>query len=859
MSHNNNQDCSLDIAQVFEHYVTDQKGLTNDSAAKRLAKDGPNEIQSETNIAAWSIFLRQFKSPLVLILLFASAISYYFGETRQVLMIGLMVGISSSLAFYQEYRSERALRLLRKKLTRYATVIRDGKTTAIDARELVKGDVVILDIGNVAPADLRVIAIEDLEMDESMLTGESVPVSKSVAAIGGTKLTPQEQVNMVFMGTNVIQGAGRGIVVAIGKDTEMGRTAALLAERTEETDFQKGVRDFSRFLLQITVGLIFFVAMGMGFIRGNWIESLLFALALAVGLSPELFPMIVAINLSRGATHMAKKHVLVKRLIAIEDLGNADVFCTDKTGTLTVGKIRVRGAIGPHGTETKSPIVYGAKCLSMGPSGRADNPIDQAILESAAHEDVPGALKDIRLVDIISFDYSRRRMSCVIENRGRGCSLIVKGAVRETLAICTTMLDEKKGASLPMTQSDRERLLALSDKYQDDGNRLLAVARRAIETKDAYTPEDEQGLELVGFILMSDAPKQTAKAALVSLRDLGVRITILTGDTERVTRHVAKQLDFPVVGLLTGKDVEALDDKGLEEAAERTNVFTGITPSQKLRIIHALKKHGHTVGFMGDGVNDAPSLRAADVGISFDDAIDVAKESASVILLKKNLSVLADGIREGRRTFANTQTYINTTISSNFGNMLSLAGASIFLPFLPMLPAQILLLNILSDLPMLGISSDRVSDKDLARPHKWDIKRISRFMWFFGPISSIADYATFGLLFVIVQANAELFRSGWFIESLITEVVVIFLLRSRITALSNLPSKILTVTCFFAIGVALFINQTTVGQSFELTPLPIVIIAYILLIVTAYAVMVEIGKRIFYRYIEKPEILASVN
>jgi len=842
---------SKDAEEILEDFHTSLKGLTSQEAESRLKQHGPNEIQGEKNVPGWIIFVRQFKSPLVLILIFASIVSYFLGEARQVVIILAMVGMSSILAFIQEYRSERALRLLRKKLTRYATVFRNGRPQTIDARDLVIGDLVALELGTVIAADLRILKIEDLEVDESILTGESVPVAKSIEALGGRKLTPQEQVNMAFMGTHVVQGSGLGVVIGVGKNTEMGRTAALLSIRTEETDFQKGVRSFSNFLLKVTIGLILVAAIGMGLIRGNWIESLLFALALAVGLSPELFPMIVTINLSRGAIHMSHKQVLVKKLIAIEDLGNADVFCTDKTGTLTVGKIRVRHSIDAQGKPDKSPLAFAAHCLAFDSSGRATNSIDQAIFEGARHEAIPTTLKGSKIYDIVSFDFTRRRMSCIMgHNRGDRC-MVVKGAVTEVLKVCSHHWSNRHQGIKPLSSQERSKLKAISDSYQDQGYRMIAVARRTIGIKDHYSPKDEKGLELLGFILLSDAPKQTAKAALAALQKLNVRINILTGDSERITRHVAGQLGFAITGLINGNRLENMDEAQLEKAVEAANVFTGITPSQKLRIIQALKRRGHTVGFMGDGVNDAPSLRAADVGISFDNAIDVAKEAADVIMLKKNLGVLADGIREGRRTFANTQTYINTTISSNFGNMLSLAGAALILPFVPMLPAQILLLNLLGDLPMLGISSDRVSDEDLAKPRKWSISHISTFMWFFGPISSLADFATFGLMYFIVHANVPLFRSGWFVESLITEVVVILLLRSRRTLLTNLPSKILILMCLVSIGIALLVVNTSLGNSLEFLPLSFKIVGYILLIVLGYGLFVEMGKRVFYRFIDK--------
>jgi Mg2+-importing ATPase len=841
---------SKNLDQTLKNYETSLKGLSNDEAILRLKKYGLNEIQGEKNIPGWLIFLRQFKSPLVLILLFASAISYFLGEPRQVIMIVVMVGMSSVMAFVQEYRSERALRLLRKKMTRYAIVIRNGRPITLDAREIVIGDIISLEPGTVISADLRIAKTDDLELDESILTGESMPVAKSTDAIAGRKLTPQDQVNMAFMGTHVVEGSGLGVVVATGKNTEMGRTAALLGERVEETDFQKGVRSFSNFLLKVTIGLILVAAVGMGLIRGNWIESILFALALAVGLSPELFPMIVTINLSRGAIHMSKKQVMVKKLIAIEDLGNADVFCTDKTGTLTVGKIRVRETVDAEGRPDTTPLLYASRCLSLDANGRAENPIDQAIFEEAKHQALPEALKHTKLFDVVSFDFTRRRMSCVLGQKQGDRCLITKGAVKELLSVCTHY-QTSSGEKSTMTAQARKKLITLSDKYQDQGYRLIAVARRIIGEQTLYSPKDEKDLELLGFILMSDAPKQTAKAALAALKNLSVRINILTGDSERITRHVADQLDFKIHGLLTGDKLERMSDAKLDKAVETTNVFTGITPSQKLRIIQALKRCGHTVGFMGDGINDAPSLRAADVGISFDNAVDVAKEAASVILLKKNLSVLCDGIREGRRTFVNTQTYINTTISSNFGNMLSLAGAALFLPFVPMLPAQILLLNLLGDVPMLGISTDKVSDEDLAKPKKWSIARISTFMWFFGPISSLADFATFGLMYFVVHANVPLFRSGWFVESLITEVIVILLLRSRKTTLSNPPSKILVAMCLVSISIAVLIVHSSFGRSLDFTSLDPKIIGLILLIVFSYGIFVELGKRVFYRFIEK--------
>lgn len=840
---------AIDAQEVLRNLGTSLRGLSKTEAEKRLRQEGKNEVEQEHVHPAWKILLSQFTSPLVLILIGASLISFSLGDRTETVIILAMILLGGILAFIQEYRSERALRLLRKKLNRKATVIRNGSPTRINAADLVRGDIVQLELGTVVPADLRLISIQDLEIDESVITGESVPVAKSTAPITRPQPLPQDLDNMGFLGTHVVQGSGLGIVVGIGAGTEVGRTAALLSEHTEETDFQKGIRTFGNFLLQVTLGLSLVVAIILGLLRGQWSESLLFALALAVGISPELLPVIVTINLSRGALAMSKKSVLVKRLIGIEDLGNADVFCTDKTGTLTVGKLRVRESIDPDGQPNPLALSCAGHCLDISTSGRASNPVDEAIAEATQTDQLTPS-EEAKRYDIISFDYQRRRMSCVIGSRDDQRWMITKGATAEMLSVCTHRFMGEHEPAHPLTDANRKTILDLADSHSRQGARLVAVARRPIGKQSSYSPADERDLELLGFILVSDAPKLTAKSALESLRALGVRITILTGDNEHVTQHIADQIGFEVTGVLTGDDMAALDDAQLKQAAETHNVFARITPEHKLRVIQALKKNGHTVGYMGDGVNDAPALRAADVGISFERAVDVAREAAGIIMLKKNLSVLADGIREGRRTFVNTRTYLRATISSNFGNMLSVAGASFLLPFIPLLPAQILLLNILSDLPMLSISSDHVDDADLLKPKKWNIHQISSFMYFFGTISSLADYVTFAILLFIAQANVHLFRSGWFLESLLTEIVVIFLLRSRHVGLQNPPGTALVASSLLIVGVGFWITQSHLGRAFDLTPAPPWLIGAILAIVTGYAILTIFGKVLYYRFRE---------
>ncbi len=845
---------TLDAEALFTGFRTGKEGLDQREAAVRLGQFGPNEVQSDGNIPGWRIFIQQFRSPLVMILIGASFISFVLGERAQTIIILIMMFLGGILAFIQEYRSEMSLRQLRKKLTRYANVIRGDKTERIDARHLVPGDVVELDLGTVVPADLRLFSIEDLEIDESIITGESDPVPKSAIPLSSEAKLPQEQLNVAFLGTNVVQGSGHGVVIRTGPETEFGRTAALLAVKTEETDFQKGIREFGNFLVKITLGLALVVFIFLALFRGEFAESLLFALALAVGVSPELLPVIVTINLSRGAIAMGRKKVLVKRLIAIEDLGNADVFCTDKTGTLTVGKLRVRESFDTAGEKNEEALTDAMCCLEIAGNGRATNPIDQALLEAAGSRNLADLMPGCHQVDIISFDYKRRRMSCVIGKNGSGRQLVTKGAVAEVLEVCTDYLDPITGHKSSLDDKIRQSIFERIETFHSSGQRVVAVAKRNLEVKGAYTPDDEHDMEFVGFITVSDAPKETSKAALKSLQNLGTKIVVLTGDNEQVTRYVANQLDFTIEGLLTGDDLEKMDDAQLEAVVENSNVFARITPEHKLRVIRALKKKGHTVGFMGDGVNDAPALRAADVGISFEDAVDVAKEAAGIILLKKNLSVLADGIREGRKTFIKTRTYIYATISSNFGNMLSVAGASLFLPFIPLLPAQILLLNLLSDLPMLAITTDRVPDSELKKPKHWDIRGISNFMYFFGIISSVADYATFGVLLLVVHSNIDLFRSGWFIESMLTEVVIIFMVRSRVLTFANLPSKALVGLSLAVIVGTIWFVESGLGSVFGLVPLGPWLQMTLFVIVIGYSILTLTGKMAYYRFMSKTTV-----
>jgi Mg2+-importing ATPase len=837
---------------VLRALGSSDEGLAAAEAARRLAALGPNVVVVEHAMPAWRILRRQFASPLVLLLVAASLIALALGEKSDTVMLLVMVAAAGLLGFVQEYRSERSLRQLRRRLAHTAVVVRGGAPVRLGARELVPGDVVLLGLGAIVPADLRLVTTDDLALDESTLTGESMPVAKDAAVLVPADAMAQERANTALQGTHVVQGSARGVVVATGSGTEMGRTAAALALGAGATEFERGVAAFGAFLVRVTLGLSVVVFLILGLLRGQWTESLLFAVALAVGIAPELLPVVVTINLSRGAIAMSRRQVLIKRLSAIEDLGNAGVLCTDKTGTLTEGQLEVLGAYapGPGAVPDTEPLDWAALCLDLGPDGGGASPIDRAILRAGAT--TGGApWPQVTRHETIAFDFARRRMSTVVGLGDDRRWLVTKGAVAEVLAVCRSRDTATGGAGaadVPLDEAERRRLLVWSDEMHDRGVRLLAVANRRVPEAPSYGPAEERDMTLLGFVALSDTPKASAAGALAALQALGVRVVILTGDHERISRRVAEEIGFPVAGVMTGADVEAMDDAQLQEAVGRVDVFARITPAHKLRILHTLRQAGHSVAFMGDGVNDAPALRMADVGISFEDAVDVAKEAAAVILLQKDLRVLADGIREGRRTFANTRTYLRATISSNFGNMLSVAGAALLLPFIPLRPEQILLLNLLSDLPMLSISTDRVPEAELARPRRWDVHETASFMYFFGTISSVADYATFALMLHVTQANVTRFRSGWFLESMLTELIVIFLVRTRGLGVGRSgPGRPLVAAAVVTVLLTIALLWSSLAAPFGLGPVPARTVGFILLIVAAYAVLTELGKRAFFR------------
>lgn len=838
---------ALSADEALRDFRTSERGLSASAAADRLREIGPNALEDRQRYRFLKILGREMANPLVLTLVGASLISFALGERAETgIILGLVV-FSALLGTVQQWRGEQALERLKEHLARKATVIRDGRPQQIDARDLVPGDIVALRLGDIVPADLRLLAVQDLALDESPLTGESEPVPKSTAPVSGLRRNAHELPNMAFAGTAVVQGSGRGIVAATGAKTQAAATAKLLEAAAKPTAFEQGAHAFGKFLLKATVALCAVVFIALGLLRGDWAEAFLFAVALAVGLSPELLPAVVTLTLSRGALKLKDAGILVKRLSAIEDLGHATLFCTDKTGTLTVGQLRVRGAVDPEGHRSDVPLAFARTCLDTDLDGHPKNPIDRAIVEAPAPKGSAGILDGAAVCGTIPFDFTRRRMSCVLSVSSRRL-LVVKGAMEETLAACS-FVAHGAGAK-PMDAARRAELRAFAAGLEDDGHRLVAVARRWIGVQESYEPADEHDLEFVGFVLLADAPKTSAADALLKLQALNVRIAILTGDTERTTRHAARQLGFPIRGILSGAEIDALDDAGLHARIATANVFVRITPAHKLRIVQAFQHAGETVGFLGDGINDAPALHAADVGVSFQEATDVAKDAASLVLTRKNLSALADSIREGRGLFVNTRTYIHATIASNFGNMLSVTAASLLLPFIPLLPIHILILNLLTDVPMLAISTDRVASDDVAKPVKWDLSRLTAFMLYFGGISSVADFITFAYLYFGIRADASLFRSALFLESALTEIAVIFLLRTLRPSWFSAPSRPLALAAVGTGAAFVLIALTRIGAPAELVPLPLGVFGGIVAIVAGYALATEFAKRSYRRFME---------
>jgi len=815
-------------------------GLTSAEAEARLQRYGPNSLEARERHTALALLFNQFRSPLILILVFAATVSAFVGEWIDAgIVIAIVVG-SAVLGFWQEFSAGNAVARLRSQVTLKANVLRDGRSQSVPAEAIVPGDVVLLSAGSLIPADAVVLEARDFFVNQAVLTGETFPVEKT-AARAPADASLAQRTNAVFMGTNVGSGTAQVLVVKTGADTAFGQIAERLTLRPPETEFESGIRRFGYLLTQVMTALVLVVFAVNVFSSKPPVDSLLFAIALAVGLAPELLPAIISVNLAKGAQHMAKHGVIVRTLNAIENLGSMDVLCTDKTGTLTAGVVQLDGAFGADGQA--SPDVLRAAFLNASFQSGLPNPLDDAIVGKGAEQSLT-ALPE-RKVDEIPYDFVRKRLSVVVAGPEGRQRLITKGALDGVLSACTEV--QVGPSAQPLTDAVHEQIQQHYAEWSRQGFRVLGVATRDLPPQARYARSDEKDLVFSGFLLFLDPPKPGATEAIADLARLGVQLKIITGDNRLVASHVAELVALPVHGLLTGAQINELRDEALWHAAERTTLFAEVDPNQKERIILALRKMGHVVGYLGDGINDAPALHAADVGISVDSAVDVAKEAADFVLLESGLDVLREGIEEGRVTFANTLKYVFTTTSANFGNMFSMAGASLFLPFLPLLAKQILLNNFLSDIPGMTIAGDSVDRELVEKPRRWDIRFIRNFMILFGLVSSVFDYLTFGVLILVIHATPEVFRTAWFIESLLTELVIALVVRTRRPFYRSRPGRWLLLSTIAVTLVTFALPYLPLSGYLGFVPLPPSLLAMVVAITAGYVLASEFAKKQFYK------------
>jgi Mg2+-importing ATPase len=814
-------------------------GLTSDEAKQRLRLHGPNSLVAESRFAPLISFLRFFANPLVLILLAASAISIVLGDQVGGSIIIAIVLLSVVVNFYVEFQARHAVEDIRKQVATTAAVLRDGHERELPVAELVPGDIVRLNAGDLAPADARLLDSKDLHVRESALTGESLPVDKAAADLATGQHTIADASNSVFLGTAVQTGIGTAVIVRTGKDTAFGAIAQRLAMRPPETEFGRGIRHFGLMITRVMMLLVLFVLMVNLLLHRPLLESFLFSVALAVGMTPEMMPMIITISLAQGARRMARKKVLVKQLAAIEDFGSVEILCSDKTGTLTEGEIALDRHVDVQGRDNDEVLrfVYLNSYFQAG----IKSPLDDAILKYARP-----AITEYEKVDEIPFDFNRKRLSVVVR-RGSEDFLITKGEAESMFAICATVSID--GAAQPFDESRRAQAMETLKKLSADGYRALGVAFRKVEKQDAYAVAAEQEMTLAGFAAFLDPPKEGIVAVLEALKKNGVSVVIMTGDNQYVTQKVAHDVGLPTDRIVTGDQLDTMDDAALAYQAEHGAIFARVSPEQKNRVILGLKARGHVVGYIGDGINDAPSLHTADVGISVMNGVDVAKDAAKIILLEKDLGVLNDGVMEGRRCFANIMKYIIMGTSSNFGNMFSMAAASLFLKFLPMLPTQILLNNFLYDISQIAVPGDNVDAALLHKPKRWQIGFIRQFMMIIGPISSIYDFLTFGVLlwWFHAAANPPLFRTGWFVESLATQTLVVFVIRTAGNPFKSRPSGRLLMSVVAVAAVGAVLPYTPLGPLLGFTPLPLSLLGAIALLGLTYLFLVQAVKTWFYR------------
>ncbi|HEV8415069.1 MAG TPA: magnesium-translocating P-type ATPase [Bryobacteraceae bacterium] len=831
--------CGESRTELLERLQATPAGLTSEEAQRRLGVYGPNSMARESRFATLMNLLRFLINPLVIILLVASGISLALGDSVGGLIIISMVLLSVLLNFFMEFQAQHAVEEIRKQVATTAAVMRDGREQELPVADLVPGDVIRLNAGDLVPADARLLEVKDLQVRESALTGESLCVEKNCGDLPPGKHGVADASNCVFMGTAVQTGIGTAVVACTGRKTVFGGIAQRLATRPPETEFGRGIRHFGHMITLVIMLLVLFVLLVNIAFHRPILESFLFSVALAVGMTPEMMPMIITVTLAQGARRMTKKKVLVKQLAAIEDFGSIEILCSDKTGTLTEGEIALDRHVDIQGKDNDDVLrfIYLNSFFQAG----IKSPLDDAVLKHERPKVV-----EYRKLDEIPFDFNRKRLSVVVQH-GDECLLVTKGEAESIFSVCQTV--SVNGSPQPFGENQRAQAADTFQKLSAGGFRVLGVAVAQVDKQDAYTVAAEKDMTLAGFAAFLDPPKEGIPAVLEALKQNGVSVVIMTGDNQYVTQKIAQDVGLQTGRSVSGDQVDTMDDAALAYQAENGAIFARVSPEQKNRVIIALKARGHVVGYIGDGINDAPSLHTADVGISVMNGVEVAKDAAKIILLEKDLAVLNDGIIEGRRCFANIMKYIVMGTSSNFGNMFSMAAASLFLPFLPMLPTQILLNNFLYDVSQISIPSDNVDPALLHRPKRWQIGFIRQFMTIIGPISSIYDFLTFGVLLWVfhASANAPLFHTGWFVESLATQTLVVFVIRTAGNPLKSRPSRALLAAVFAIVAIAVVLPYTALGRVLQFTPLPLSLLGAIGFLAVTYLLLVQVVKSWFYR------------
>ncbi|TAH18900.1 MAG: magnesium-translocating P-type ATPase [Cytophagales bacterium] len=822
------------VEGFFTQIQSNIGGLTTSEAQKRLKVLGKNQIKEKQQETTFSLLLKQFKSPISLMLIAAAILSFFLRQPTDAIIILIIILASGLLGFWQEKGASDAMQKLLSMVKVTATISRDGKKTAIPLENIVVGDVVWLSAGDIVPADCLVIEANNLIVNEATLTGETFPVDKFVGVLPAE--TPlAKRTNSLFMGSSIVSGSGKAAVVHTGKATELGNIAKHLTIIAPETDFEKGIKHFGFLLAEITFVLVLIIFALNVVLEEPIVDAFLFSLAIAIGLTPQLLPAIISVNLARGAGRMAEKKVIVKRLSAIQDFGSMNVLCSDKTGTLTEGKVKVSQFIDINEKQSDKVLQYATLNASLQEGFK--NPIDKAICEFTFPE-----ISTYSKKDEIPYDFIRKRLS-VLVNNAEETILITKGALSNILEVCSQVeIDEK----IEDFGTHKAAIQAQFEKWSSQGFRTLGIAYRKVN--DATIRHiDEKNMIFLGFITLFDPPKKDINLTIKALKELGVSLKVITGDNLLVAKSVAKTIGFERINTLTGIEMRNLSNEALLYKVGNIDVFAEIEPNQKENIVLALKKAGFVVGYMGDGINDASALHAADVGISVDTAVDVAKDAADMVLLESNLNVLLNGIKEGRKTFANTMKYIFMATSANFGNMFSVAGASLFLPFLPLLPKQILFTNLLTDMPEMMISSDHVEEEAIRQPAKWDLKFIRRFMIYFGLLSSIFDYLSFAILIYVFKANESLFQTGWFVESVASATCVVFVVRTRSFFLKSKPSRPLSLMLLLTVGIVILLPISPFAASLGFVPLPFTLYLTIFFIVLCYLACAEALKIWFYK------------